>query len=126
MKEEDQELEQQCEDAVYQIACTRTSYSIGCANQYGKYLTLTTKRQTTKVQNSMAPKYTVPVITNEQQELFNQFEQSVDNKNSQSNIKNEIKDTSNQVKELKSIFNQIKVQSQSDMVRCIRGDIESD
>lgn len=41
--EEADDLEQQCEDAVFQICCTRERYSVRCANQLEKYLDLKTK-----------------------------------------------------------------------------------
>ncbi|XP_003426959.1 uncharacterized protein LOC100679118 [Nasonia vitripennis] len=119
MAEETDDLEQQCEDAVFQICCTRERYSVRCANQLEKYLNLKTKINTAPMQKPPVPDFKTPVLTEDQQELFNKFSKSNDSKVHQSNLKNDMRIISSRLKELKSIIHQIERSRKTDIHKLV-------
>ncbi|XP_058789860.1 uncharacterized protein LOC131663453 [Phymastichus coffea] len=106
------DLEEQCEDTVYKICCTREHYSARCAKYFEKYLGLVTKKQTAKVQVNLVSDFVQPAITERQQKLYHDF--ISESKTHQSKKKDDAREILTRIKELKSILNQIERSKKSE------------
>ncbi|XP_011504702.1 PREDICTED: uncharacterized protein LOC105367633, partial [Ceratosolen solmsi marchali] len=112
-------LEEQCEDAVFKLCCTRERYSVRCANQLEKYLKLCTDKQVAKIKIAPAPNFERPVMTEEQKHLL--YEYKVSSRNEiQKNSKNDVRLMLNRLKELKNIVKQIEQSSSSEIYQYLK------
>ncbi|XP_014210303.1 uncharacterized protein LOC106640706 [Copidosoma floridanum] len=120
MDVQNSDLEEQCENAVFKICCTRNNYSVRSANQLEKQLSLITKSITAPVKMAPTLNFEVPTITEEQLKLFEKFSTSEKTRKESSSKESNNKNILSTLKDLESILNLIERSKNSDIQKWLK------
>ncbi|KAF7991833.1 hypothetical protein HCN44_010634 [Aphidius gifuensis] len=103
MANDSADLEEQCEDAVFELSDTRERYPKKCAELFKQSLQLESQIAMQPVELNKPKKLPKPVITDYQKELFNKFMEK-----NLSNDLDKYKKMTNEIQNLRIILDQMK------------------